>query len=46
MIWPRQQSEAAEFFNANNVGLLMEVTEALAKAKINIEAVCAYAWES
>jgi hypothetical protein len=29
----------------NNVGLLMEVTEALAKAKINIEAVCAYAWE-
>ena len=29
----------------NNVGLLMEVTEALGKAKINIEAVCAYAWE-
>jgi len=30
----------------NNVGLLMEVTEALAKAKINIEAICAYAWEN
>lgn len=29
----------------NNVGLLMEVTEALAKANINIEAICAYAWE-
>jgi hypothetical protein len=29
----------------NNVGLLMEVTEALAKAKINVEAICAYAWE-
>ncbi len=29
----------------NNVGLLMEVTEALAKAQINIEAICAYAWE-
>jgi len=25
--------------------LLMEVTEALAKAKINVEAICAYAWE-
>jgi hypothetical protein len=33
------------FTMLNNVGLLMEVTEALAKAKINIEAVCAYAWE-
>jgi len=33
------------FSMPNNVGLLMEVTEALAKAKINIEAVCAYAWE-
>jgi hypothetical protein len=29
----------------NNVGLLMEITEALAKAKINVEAICAYAWE-
>jgi hypothetical protein len=29
----------------NNVGLLMEITEALTKAKINIEAICAYAWE-
>jgi hypothetical protein len=33
------------FSMPNNVGLLMEVTETLAKAKINIEAVCAYAWE-
>jgi len=33
------------FSMPNNVGLLMEVTEALAKAKINIEALCAYAWE-
>jgi hypothetical protein len=33
------------FSMPNNVGLLMEVTEALAKAKINVEAVCAYAWE-
>jgi hypothetical protein len=33
------------FSMPNNVGLLMEVTEALGKAKINIEAVCAYAWE-
>jgi hypothetical protein len=29
----------------NNVGLLMEITEVLAKAKINVEAICAYAWE-
>jgi len=29
----------------NNVGLLMEITEALAKARINVEAICAYAWE-
>jgi hypothetical protein len=33
------------FSMPNNVGLLMDVTEALAKAKINIEVVCAYAWE-
>ena len=29
----------------NNVGLLMEITGVLAKAKINVEAICAYAWE-
>ena len=29
----------------NNVGLLMEITAALVKAKINVEAICAYAWE-
>jgi hypothetical protein len=33
------------FSMPNKVGLLMEVTEALAKAKINIEAICAYEWE-
>ncbi len=33
------------FSMPNKVGLLMEVSEALAKAKINIEAVCAYEWE-
>jgi hypothetical protein len=29
----------------NNVGLLMDITAALVKAKINVEAICAYAWE-
>jgi hypothetical protein len=33
------------FSMLNNVGLLMEVTDKLAKAGINIEAICAYAWE-
>lgn len=33
------------FSMLNNVGLLMEVTDVLAKAKINVEAICAYAWE-
>ena len=33
------------FSMPNKVGLLMEVTSALANAKINIEAVCAYEWE-
>ncbi len=31
---------------ANKVGLLLEVTAALAKAKINITALCAYAMEN
>ncbi len=34
------------FSMPNKVGLLMEVTSALANAKINIEAVCAYEWEN
>jgi hypothetical protein len=33
------------FSMPNKVGLLMEVTSALANAKINIEAICAYEWE-
>jgi hypothetical protein len=33
------------FTMPNNVGLLMEITEALATAKINIEAIAAYGWE-
>jgi hypothetical protein len=33
------------FAMPNNVGLLMEITETLAKAKINIEAIAAYGWE-
>ncbi len=33
------------FTMPNNVGLLMEITEALAKAKVNIEAITAYGWE-
>jgi len=31
---------------ANKVGLLLEVTEAVAKAKVNITAICAYAMEN
>ncbi len=34
------------FSITNKVGLLMEVTEALATAKINIEAIYAYKWEN
>jgi len=33
------------FSMINNVGVLMEITEALAEAKINIEAICAFGWE-
>ncbi len=29
----------------NNVGVLMEITEALAEANVNIEAICAIGWE-
>jgi hypothetical protein len=34
------------FSMINNVGLLMEITEALAEAKVNIEAICAIGWEN
>jgi hypothetical protein len=33
------------FTMINNVGLLMEITGALAEAKVNIEAICAIGWE-